>query len=481
MAAAKTVADMSDARIALARSWPLIDALCGGTEAMRDARETYLMMEEGETIRGYEIRLSRTILYEAFNNTRRRLRSKPMSRDVMIHGDLPPTLQGIEKNFDGQGQNLTQFAGSLIDDGVKRGLTHVLCSYPNVAQPGEDARSRRKRLNAGVEKQIRPYAVHVKAEDLLGWESEPDPVYGRKLTMVRFREKITIPWGEWGTRDIEQVRVLRPGSWQIWRAKGREREWYVYDEGESAPLTEIPFSTIYFARTDFMMAEPPLLDLAWQSLHHWQSGSDQTSLMHFARSWILFGAGFNPDEKKPTKYGASRFLKNADHDAKLEVVEHSGAAINAGRQDLLDIEARMEVLGLAPLMERTGGVTATGSAINESKSTSDLQSWIRAVEAGLRQTLEHAAMWKGVELAKEVDVDVFNDFGITARGTAEIAALMEARRNGDISARKLLMELKRRTVLSEDSDIDSILEEARADAGVDGLTRPDDARITPAA
>jgi len=32
-----------------------------------------------------------------------------------------------------------------------------------------------------------------------------------------------------------------------------------------------------------MQAKPPLLDLAWLNVEHWQSASDQSNILHVAR------------------------------------------------------------------------------------------------------------------------------------------------------------------------------------------------------
>ena len=52
------------------------------------------------------------------------------------------------------------------------------------------------------------------------------------------------------------------------------------------------------------------------------------------------------------------------------VVEHSGAAIDAGRTELKDMEFQMQAMGLQLIVSRSGTTTATGDMIDENKINS---------------------------------------------------------------------------------------------------------------
>ena len=82
----------------------------------------------------------------------------------------------------------------------------------------------------------------------------------------------------------------------------------------------------------------------------------------------------------------------------MRFVEHSGAAIAAGRQDLIDLEDRMAVMGL-DLMTRRGGsgsTTATARAIDAAENSTSLLGLIHAVEEGLTTAFGYMADWLGV-------------------------------------------------------------------------------------
>jgi len=172
--------------------------------------------------------------------------------------------------------------------------------------------------------------------------------------------------------------------------------WHGDDAGDSS-LDCIPLVTIYANRAGFMTAHPPLMDLAWLNLAHWQSASDQRHILHGARGPILFGRNLTLPEDG-LALGPNRIVTGEGESADLRFVEHSGAAIAAGRQDLIDLEDRMAVMGL-DLMTRRGGAgstTATARAIDAAENTSSLLGLIHAVEDRLTTAFGFMADWLGV-------------------------------------------------------------------------------------
>jgi len=125
-----------------------------------------------------------------------------------------------------------------------------------------------------------------------------------------------------------------------------------------------------------MTAEPALLDLANLNIAHWQSDSDQRNILHVARVPILFAAGLGDSEApiKKLNIGATTFI-NGQIGSDLKYVEHSGKGIEAGRQDLQDLEQRMAQMGLNMLVKgagRSGSATATARVLDQSEADSPL-------------------------------------------------------------------------------------------------------------
>jgi len=430
--------------------WELIQDLLGGTLAMRQAGKKWLPPEPRENPQGYEARLNRSYLYGAFRDTVQKLAAKPFSKPTVLSGKLPELLKEITHDADLQGRDLTQFARHIFEDGLKWGLSHILVDFPATGGGLSLADERSQG--------IRPYFVHVSPLDLIAWQSNIRADGGEELTQVRFRERRTEYDDTFGETAVDYIRVINQDSWELWRKPPKEEEYLKIEEGTHS-FGAVPMMTFYTTRADFMKATPPLEDLAWMNLAHWQSLSDQRNILRFARVGILFASGFSEEEiESGISIGPSNMISSTNPEAKMSYVEHSGNAIGAGENDLTALEARMEVLGLQPLVESTGGVTATARAMDEARTHSNIQAWIRGLENAFEGCYAMAAQWANSPLPEDFAVDVFNDFGISLSATEDVRALMDMRVAGLITQQTFLEEVKRRGVLADEVDIESEME-----------------------
>ncbi|MEQ8587655.1 MAG: DUF4055 domain-containing protein [Thalassobaculaceae bacterium] len=432
------VASPNAAWHAMAPDWELIADLLGGTRAMRAAGERWLPREPKESLEAYRIRLSRTVLFNGLGRAVQTLLGKPFAKPVTLADGADRRLLEIGRDLDLGGRDLTTFARDVLRAALTDGVTHILVDFPEAATGGETLHDERERG-------ARPYFVHIPARDLIGWRADG----GGRLERVRIRETVLERDGAWGEATVPQIRVLEPGGWSVWRRPpGRDdAPWRKTAEGETT-LGRIPLVSIYAGRTGFLTARPPLMDLAWLNLAHWQSSSDQRHILHVARVPILFARNLKVGEDG-IEIGPNRLIQGDGDGAELRYVEHSGAAIAAGRQDLADLEDRMAVMGLDLLVGRSGGVTATERAIDAARSDSALTGLIREVEDGLSRAFAVAAEWLDLNPAAAGRVTVDPDHGIDAQEAREIDLLLRARLAGEIDRPAFLAEIRRRGILSE--------------------------------
>lgn len=441
------VNDPSLAHLAMAEKWELIHDLLGGTARMREVGKTRLPMEPREEARAYENRLDRSYLYGALSDTLDKIVAKPFSRPVTIRGAETPVVEQLSVDATLRGADFTQFARELFTDAVTHGLSHVLVDFPRVGEGLSLADER--------EGEVRPFLVRVSPPDLIGWRSERLDGGRERLTQVRIAERRLVPDGPFGDREAEYIRVLDEEGWQLWEKPAEGGDYFLADEGLHT-FGAVPLVTCYVAPTGFMMADPPLEDLAWLNLAHWQSLSDQRNILRFARMPLLYQFGVSDEEvEAEITIGPSQLIRSVNPDAKMGYVEHSGAAIGAGERDLRALEAQMEVMGLQPLIEKTGGATATGRALDEARTHSNIQAWIRSLEDCLLECLEYAHRWVGAEQPADVSVDVFSDFGVTMKAEQDVAALIQMRSGGLLTHKTFLDEVKRRGLLSEAIDVEA--------------------------
>ncbi|MEO8837560.1 MAG: DUF4055 domain-containing protein [Herbaspirillum sp.] len=421
-----------------------IDALMGGTMALRAAGERYLPKWPMEDQKSYDFRLKTSTLYNAFARTIENMAGKPFIEPVKWT-DVDPIVEEWFDNFDLCGRNLHVFAQDVFRHGLKDGLTHVLVDYPpTVDETGAQLyKTKSEEATAGV----RPYAIHIKQSQILGFISTF--INGAEtLTQVRILESVDEPDGDFGTKSVSQVRVLTPGAWQTYRKAPTSDDWLLDKEG-STSLDFIPLATFYTRRTGFMTATPPLNDLADLNIKHWQSSSDQDSILHVARVPILAISGVNDDTK--IEVGAKSALM-LPIGATVQYVEHTGAAISAGRDSIEDLQSQMESMGAELLIVRPGARTATETAIDTAQSQCQLSAMVESFEDFLDQTVDTMATWVG--LPDQGDIDVFDDFATVTIGAATVApfvtALVLLVNSGLMSRESAFEELKRYGVTNPD-------------------------------
>lgn len=418
--------------------WDLPRTLMGGTREMRKAGRKYLPQWPKEDDESYRIRLHQSFLFNAFRKTIQGMVGRVFSKPVHFSGDVPEEIVAMAENIDLTGRHINSFARDVFEDGITYGLSHILVEMPS---------QRAQTLAEERAMNIRPYWVHVKAEELIGWRATMVDGY-YMLTQVRIKEQYLAEAGQYGERIVDRVRILYPGRYEIWDAVN-SNEYAMVESGETS-LPYIPLVTFYAAREGHMLARPPLQDLADKNLEHWQSASDQRHILHVARVPLLFGAGL-PDDFGTANIGPN-VLISAPDGADLKFVEHSGASIGAGERDLEKIERQMEALAMQAMLDKPGTRTATERTIDEATSISELQAMAFNLQDALEQAMMITADYMGMGEDAGGQVVVNRDVGISARDVADLQILQQARVSGDISREVFWAELMRRGVLSDDFD-----------------------------
>lgn len=413
----------------------MIHALLGGTQAMRDAGEKYLPKEPAEETDKYNLRRDRSFLFGAYASSVKRIVAKPFSRPVDVDPAFTRKLDKFDEDVDGEGTNLTQFAKQFFEHGVNYGLSHFLVDFPIMPQ------------NATLADEIgvRPVWLHVAPPQLIFWKTEIEISGVHVLSEIRFLETIVESDGEFGDKKTQTIRVIRKNEWELWQLE--DGIWVEKTRGENS-LGFVPLVTVYLNKNGFLIGSPPLEDLAWLNIRHWQSSSDQTNILRFARCGIMHAKGFVEKEAEGINIGPNELIWSVNENSALVWVEHSGKAIEAGERDIDSLEERMELLGLQPFIARSSASTATSKIIDESKIETEVQSWIRALEIALGQGIAITEAWLKIKESGAV-VDVFNDFSLSIKATTDVDQLLKSRLAGEITSELYLSEIKRRGLISD--------------------------------
>lgn len=377
----------------------MIRALLGGTETMRAGGVEYLPRQLKESEEAYARRLRSSFLYPALRHTVKTFVGRVLGQPIDTSGVVEPIRTYLE-DADRDGNNLTVFARHVFFDAVAYGVSWIYVDRdPLVA--GSTLADARRQNN-------RPYLVHVKCPDVIGWRPNAHGGIGR----VRIREQVADDANadDWSDEVyLDQVRVIEPGRYEIFRpmpTSGADAgKWASIGDGRHG-LDVVPLVPLYTEKTDFFMARPPLLDLAWLNIAHWQSYSDQRHIEHIIRVPILLGKGFTQAELGSLDIGADRMVIASNPAADITYSEHSGEAAKIGRADLEDLEDKMAELGAqivhrAPTME-----TATKTSIDSAESGASLAAMSMALQDALNLAIYYMGLMLNIADAGEIRINV---------------------------------------------------------------------------
>lgn len=442
--------------------WEKVATVLSGTEAMRAAGRKYLPQHEGELEEVYQERLQTAVLVNTSDLTLQKWVGHPFSDPVKLI-ESPTEIEELATNIDLEGSRLTAFGRKWFADGVAKAFSHVLVEFPRIEQP----EGRERTLADDQREQLRPYWIHIPPERVVAMFA--DRIDGAELlTHVRILEETV---GRDGFDEVitERVRQLdlvsdvsedgaeigRHVAVTLWRKveDNKSGDEWVVEEVYRVDIDVIPLVTFYADREGLGVGKPPLLDLVNLNIRHWQSRSDQQAVLTVARFPILMGAGNVTDSDEKLRLGPRTVLLFSEPDADLKYVEHTGAAIAAGRQEDLDLKDEMAAYGAQFLVKRPGGETATARALDSAEATSQLQDVTMAFEGAINEALAMTARWMSIE--NPGAAEMLKDFGPEETSKHDLDTLINARKMRDISRQAFLTELIRRGLLAEDFDMDA--------------------------
>lgn len=416
--------------------------LMGGTMAMRAAGEKYMPKHPSETQGTYDIRLGCTTLFGAFKDAVTRQSAKLFIEPIILKDDVPQQIKDLCENIDGQGRGLTPFCSDLLKEAMVDGIAYIFVDFPKMAPNSTQADV--------IKAKARPYWRLVKAAMLIGWPSED--VGGQQiLKQIRLYEVVDQPDGEFGTKKVEQIRVIDAGRFRIYTKTidtGGNVTWPLTGEGAMA-TNYVPLVPVYTNRVAFMEGEPPLASLADLCAEHWVSSSEQRHALTFSRFAMLKVTGVTEGSTD------SKIVVGADKVLTLPIgadagyIEHTGAGIASGREDLVAIETRMASVGMQLRIENAGAVTATASAIDSGETNAAMKAVSKSLENAIEKAFQMTADF--LSLPKGGSVEVYDEFA-EEPPPGDLPMLLAMRAAREMSRMTFWNECKRRHILDDDFD-----------------------------
>lgn len=405
----------SVSQTALTLEYRKVDALVGGTAAMRAASEEFLPKHPEEADANYKKRLSTSTLVNFYSKALDAAVGRVFKKDPTV-SNLSAPVQPLLEDMDGTGSSLNLFGQEVLWHGLHHGIACIVTDYPKL----EVVPTTLAEQNA---QSARPYAVLVTAPQILAAYSSFENGVER---LCHFRWTFTriAPAIDGLTENVietvkayDQPTAADPITLRTWE-RSTNSVWEEKDPVVIQGPTEIPVAVLYGWKIGFFLGRPVLRDLADLNIAHWQSLSEQTHILSVARVPFLHVSGDSLTTTTPQADGSSKVepFKLSIHsaaitpkDTKIEWVETKGAAIAAGENNLAYLERKMEEMGLVPTTSKSGDATATATAINAAEGIVQLKSITRMLEDALQKTLYHMSVFAGSP-SPTVSVDLAASF-----------------------------------------------------------------------
>ncbi len=442
------------------KQWRLVSDVLGGVEAVRKRGNDYLPKYEVESSEEYRRRSLTAPWRPEFADIVQTLASKPFGRDIAIKGAAPDEIigsvdpgtkmrtGGLIDDIDGRGSSLTTFAAETFFTAIAKGAHAILVDYPEMVPNA----SRADEIQAGA----RPYWVQISIDSILALYTDVEG--GREfVTHVRIKET-RVERDGFGERTIEQVRVLEPGTSQVFE-RSDKGEWIA---GEKRPVLRggrfksVPLALVFLGRRKGAQeVRPPLQDVAQMQVELYQALSREEEILTFAGSPMLSANGMRPPSEQEGKVvvGPKTILftpPQSGDGAHWGFVQPAAANIAEIRKNIESIQADMRRIGLQPLTEQPGNPTATGKAIDAAKAHSAVKSWALLLNDAIEQAFVYTCEY--LDKPAMVQTEVSTDFSVLPYAAEPLKALAEARLTREISHDAYVSGLKRFDVLPPDFD-----------------------------
>lgn len=430
-------------------------ALIAGSAAMRSGLEAWTPIYEAEKPDAYQRRKDATFLYPGLKRAIRNHAGKVHSEPIHRHNDLPDLINDQLNNVDGQGTSLDAWSPHVYRAGEADGLTHILVDQRPLPAGTTTGDTRAKG--------IRPFWINLLVDDLIGWLYHWGSA-GLVLDQIRFRQRVRLEAAPGSLQAIvqNQVRIITPGSFELWVQPDPADELFVLQDFGNFDLDVIPLSTFYANPTGVLTGSPTWQELEDKNLEHWQSTSAQRNALTFSRVPFFWGAGI-PEDKKPDAFGSSVafFLENKD--ATLALVETNGKPIEAGRLDLADLKDDMNNLGQLPITNKmSGDPTATFSVLLAAEAEPTIQLLSISYSEALSLAAKFQGMWQRLEVPAKALTTVrdFNTIADTDDMGTVIEVLEATETLTEEAARKILLaEAARRDLILDDAETKKLAEQ----------------------
>ena len=411
------------------KGWEIMKAVTEGTEYLRENSEAFLPLEPREDYSAYMARVNRAVFSPFTQRLIRAATGLVLRKPISLTGD-PYWTEMFKMDVDGCGSDLDEYARRILMCSLTYGQSHILVDYP--APSGALSLAEERQQNR------RPYWIEVDPTNLLGWRLDRDSNYGN-LIQARIAEKAVLPDVAFGEKVFDQVRVIEPGRYRVFRKSdqidamydvddnsyagefdtGTTGEDYKLAESGNFSLGEIPLVTVYSGKVENLVSKPPLLDIAYLNLAHFQRQADLIHSLHVASQPLLVMEGYD-DQTKDLAISVNYAMATQPGN-KIYYVEPASSAFDAQSAEIKELQMQMATLGISTLsQQKFVAESADARRLDRVDTNSMLAMVSMELEQKLQKAFNFSAEYVGIE---PPEVKISRDFDIERLIGQDITAL----------------------------------------------------------
>ena len=390
----------------MVKGWEIMKAVTNGTEYLRDNSEAFLPLEPREDYTAYLSRVNRAVFSPYTQRLIRAATGLIMRKPITLLGDSYWT-DVFAKDVDGCGSDLDEYARRVLICSLTYGQSHILVDYP--APTGALSLAEERAQNR------RPYWIEIDPTNIYGWRLDREVNYG-SMIQVRIAEKAVVPSGEFGEQVFDQVRVIEPGKYSIYRKVSpkkdlinlqdttyagnfdgpeNEKDYELVDSGAFS-LGEVPLVSIYSGKTDTLTSKPPLLDIAYLNLAHFQRQADLIHSLHVASQPLLVMEGWD-DQTKDMSISVNYAMATQPGN-KIYYVEPAASAFEAQAAEIQELQLQMATLGISTLSQQKFVAESADARRLDRVDTNSMLSMVSLeLEQKLQKVFNLSASYLGIE------------------------------------------------------------------------------------
>ena len=403
----------------MVKGWEIMKAVTSGTEYLRDNSEAFLPLEPREDYTAYLSRVNRAVFSPYTQRLIRAATGLIMRKPITLIGD-PYWTDLFAKDVDGCGSDLDEYARRVLICSLTYGQSHILVDYP--APTGALSLAEERAQNR------RPYWIEIDPTNIYGWRLDREVNYG-SIIQARIAEKAVIPSGEFGEQVYDQVRVIEPGKYRVYRKVSPkkdlinledeayagnfdgpedEKDYELVNSGEFS-LGEVPLVSVYSGKTDTLTSKPPLLDIAYLNLAHFQRQADLIHSLHVASQPMLVLEGWD-DQTKDMSISVNYAMATQPGN-KVYYVEPASSAFEAQTNEIQELQLQMATLGISTLSQQKFVAESADARRLDRVDTNSMLSMVSLeLEQKLQKVFNLSADYLGinppeVKISRDFDID----------------------------------------------------------------------------